>query len=39
MIKFFIGFLLGVFVTFYITPEFKNLISEYFNLLLYYIEN
>ena len=39
MIKFLAGFLLGIFISFYITPEFKNLISEYFNLILYYIEN
>ena len=39
MIKFLFGFLLGIFVSLYITPEFKNIIIDYFNLLLYYIEN
>ena len=39
MIKFLVGFLLGIFASFYITPEFKNLISEYFTLIIYYIEN
>jgi len=39
VIKFLAGFLLGIFISFYMTPELKNLISEYFNLILYYIEN
>jgi len=39
VIKFLIGFFLGFFVSLYITQDFKNLILEYFNLLMYYIEN
>jgi len=39
VIKFLIGFLLGIFVSFYFTPEFKSLVYEYFNLIRYYIEN
>ena len=39
VIKFLFGFILGVIASFYISPDFKNFISEYFNLALYYLEN